>query len=85
MLFSRLMHTADMHINAYCHTCDTVSIQFACVALQRLGVYSDGLQKRSITTKQDTGFQRLAQDFTESRSGLFADDFRTTEGNIACP
>ena len=43
MLFSRLMHTADMHIYAYCHTCNTVSIQFAYVALQRLGVYSDGL------------------------------------------
>ena len=85
MLFSRLMHTADMHIYAYCHTCNTVSIQFACVALQRLGVYSDGLQKRSITTKQDTGFQRLAQDFTESRSGLFADDFRTIEESKACP
>lgn len=85
MLFSRLMHTADMHINAHGHTSNTVSIQFACVALQRLEVYSDGLQKRSITTKQDTGFQRLAQDSTESRSGLFADDFRTTEGNTACP
>ena len=85
MLFSRLMHTADMHIYAYCHTCNTVIIQFACVALQRLGVYSDGLQKRSITTKQDTGFQRLAQDFTESRSGLFADDFRTIEESKACP
>ena len=79
------MHTADMHIYAHDHTSNTVSIQFACVALQRLGVYSDGLQKRSIATKQGTEFQRLAQDFTESRSGLFADDFRTTEGNIACP
>ena len=39
MLFSRLMHTADMH--AHGHTSNTVSIQFACVALQRLGVYSD--------------------------------------------
>ena len=85
MLFSRLMHTADMHIYAHDHTSNTVSIQFACMALQRLEVYSDGLQKRSIITKQDAGFQRLAQDFTESRSGLFADDFRTTEGNIACP
>ena len=85
MLFSRLMHTADMHIYAHDHTSNTVSIQFACVALQRLGVYSDGLQKRSIATKQGTEFPRLAQDFTESRSGLFADDFRTTEGNIACP
>lgn len=85
MLFSLLMHTADMHIYAHDHTSNTVSIQFACVALQRLGVYSDGLQKRSIATKQGTEFQRLAQDFTESRSGLFADDFRTTEGNIACP
>lgn len=60
MLFSRLMHTADMHIHAHGHTCNTVSIQFACVALQRLEVYSDELQKRSITTKQDAGFQRLA-------------------------
>ena len=85
MLFSRLMHTADMHIYAHDHTSNTVSIQFACVALQRLGVYSDGLQKRSIATKQGTEFQRLAQDFTESRSGLFADDFRTTKGNTACP
>lgn len=85
MLFSRLLHTADMHIHAHGHTCNTVSIQFACVALQRLGVYSDGLQKRSIATKQGTEFQRLAQDFTESRSGLFADDFRTIEGNTVCP
>ena len=43
MLFSRLMHTADMHIHAHGHTSNTVSILFACVALQRLGVYSDGL------------------------------------------
>ena len=85
MLFSHLIHTADMHIYAHDHTSNTVSIQFACVALQRLGVYSDGLQKLSITKKQDAGFQRLAQDFTESHSGLFADDFRTTEGNTACP
>lgn len=85
MLFSRLMHTADMHIHDHDHTSNTVSIQFACVALQRLGVYSDGLQKRSIITKQDAGFQRLAQDFTESRSGLFADDFRTIEESKACP
>ena len=85
MLFSRLMHTAEMHIYAYGHTSYTVSIQFACMALQRLEVYSDGLQKRSIATKQDTEFQRHAQESTESRSGLFADDFRTTEGNTACP
>ena len=51
MLSSRLMHTADMHIHAHGHTRNTVSIQFACVALQRLGVYSDGLQKRSIAKK----------------------------------
>ena len=43
MLFSRLTHTADMHIHAHGHTSNTVSIKFACVALQRLGVYSDGL------------------------------------------
>ena len=85
MLFSRLMHTADMYIHVHGHTSNTVSIQFACMALQRLEVYSDGLQKRSIATKQGTEFQRLAQDFTESRSGSFADDFRTTEGNTACP
>ena len=85
MLFSRLMHTADMHIYAHDHTSNTVSIQFACVALQRLGVYSSELQKRSITKKQGTEFQRLAQDFTESRSGLFADDFRTIEESKACP
>ena len=85
MLFSRLMHTADMHIYAHDHTSNTVSIQFACVALQRLGVYSSELQKRSITKKQGTEFQCLAQDFTESRSGLFADDFRTIEESKACP
>ena len=85
MLFSRLMQTADKNIRAHGHPCNTVSIRLAVVALQRLGDYSDGLQRRSITTKQDAGFQRLAQDFTESRSGLFADDFRTTEGNTACP
>ena len=85
MLFSRLMHTADMYIHAHGHTSITVSIQFACVPLQRLGVYSDGLQKRSITTKQGAEIQRLAQDFTESRSGLFADDVKTTEGNTTCP
>ena len=39
MLFSRLMHTADMYIHA--HTSNTVSIQFACMALQRLEIYSD--------------------------------------------
>lgn len=60
MLFSRLMHTADMHIYAYCHTCNTVSIQFACLALQRLEVYSSELQKLSITKKQGTELQRLA-------------------------
>lgn len=85
MLFSRLMHTADMYIHVHGHTSNTVSIQFACMALQRLEVYSDGLQKRSIATKQGTEFQRLAHDFTESRSGLSADDFKTTEGNTACP
>lgn len=85
MLFSRLMHTADMYIHVHGHTSNTVSIQFACMALQRLEVYSDGLQKRSIATKQGTEFQRLAQDFTESRSGSFADDLKTTEESKACP
>ena len=60
MLFSRLMHIADMHIRAHGHPCNTVSIRFAVVALQRLGDYSVGLQKRSITTKQGAGFQHLA-------------------------
>mgnify|MGYP003417924846 CR=1 FL=1 len=85
MLFSRLMHTADMYIRAHGHPCNTVSIRLAVVALQRLGDYSDGLQRRSITTKQGAEFQRLAQDSTESRSGLFADDFRTIEECKACP
>ena len=51
MLFSRLMHTADMHIYAYCHTCNTVSIQFACVALQRWEFipvnYKSGVSQRN--------------------------------------
>ena len=60
MLFSRLMHTADMYIHVHGHTSNTVSIQFAYMALQRLEVYSSELQKRSITKKQGTEFQRLA-------------------------
>ena len=38
MLFSRLMHTADMYIHVHGHTSKTVSSQFACGALQKLGV-----------------------------------------------